>query len=65
MSHIGVDAHTYALMHSRTYADCLNRCRGDTSEARKLAAYYMRDWYVVEDGPTFAELNEAGRERHW
>ena len=50
MSKIGVDERTYALMHSRTYAECLNRCRGDTVEARQLAAYYMRDWYVVTDG---------------
>jgi hypothetical protein len=51
MSTIGVDAHTYALAHSRTYSTCLNRCRGDTTEAKRLAAYYMRDWYVVEDAP--------------
>jgi hypothetical protein len=65
MSRIGVDARTYALMHSRTYADCLDRCRGDTSEAKSLAAYYMRDWYVIDDGPTQAELSEPDRERHW
>jgi hypothetical protein len=49
MSTIGVDAHTYALAHSRTYSACLNRCRGDATEAKRLAAYFMRDWYVVED----------------
>lgn len=65
MSQIGVDAHTYALIHSRTYADCLSRCRGDTSEAKRLAQYYMRDWYVVTDGPTCAEINEVGRDQHW
>lgn len=65
MSTIGVDARTYALMHSRTYADCLARCRGDTTEAKRLAAYYLRDWYVVGDGPTDEELNEACRERYW
>jgi hypothetical protein len=25
-----------------------------TTEAKRLAAYYMRDWYVVEDTPTGA-----------
>ena len=50
MSKIGVDERTYALMHSRTYAECLSRCRGDITEARKLAAYHMRDWYVVTNG---------------
>jgi hypothetical protein len=48
MSTIGVDARTYALAHSRTYSACLNRCR-DTTEAKRLAAHYMRDWYVVEE----------------
>jgi hypothetical protein len=51
MSTIGVDARTYALAHSRTYSACLNRCRGDTTEAKRLAAYCMRDWYVVVDAP--------------
>lgn len=50
MSKIGVDERTYALMHSRTYQTCLDRCRGDTTEAKALAAYYMRDWYVIGDG---------------
>jgi len=50
MSKIGVDERTYALMHSRTYAQCLDRTRGDTTEAKRLAAYYMRDWFVVTDG---------------
>lgn len=66
MSHIGVDEHTYALMHSRCYADCLNRCRGDTTEARKLAAYYMRDWYVIGDDyerTTRVVLSEPTRHR--
>jgi hypothetical protein len=50
MSQIGVDERTYQTMYQRTFAECLNRQRGDTTEARKLAAYYMRDWYVVTDG---------------
>ena len=50
MSVIGVDERTYTIMYQRTFAECLNRYRGDTSEARRLAAYYMRDWYVVTDG---------------
>lgn len=65
MSTIGVDEHTYALAHSRAYAECLHRCHGDTVEARKLAAYYLRDWYVINDGPTDAELNEPARHDHW
>jgi hypothetical protein len=49
MSKIGVDERTYSLMHSRTYQTCLDKTRGDTREAKALAAYYMRDWYVLED----------------
>jgi hypothetical protein len=49
MSKIGVDERTYALMHSRTYQECLARER-DPREARRLAAYALRDWYVVTDG---------------
>ena len=50
MSVIGVDERTYTIMYQRTFAECLDRYRVDTSEARRLAAYYMRDWYVVTDG---------------
>ena len=50
MSRIGVDQHTYEIMYQRTYAECLHRHQGDTTEARKLAQYYLRDWYVVTDG---------------
>ena len=50
MSVIGVDERTYENMYKRTFAECLHRERGDTTEARKLTAYYMRDWYVVTDG---------------
>jgi hypothetical protein len=50
MSNIGVDERTYDQMYRRTFAECLARCRGDTSEARALAMYYMRDWYVIGDG---------------
>jgi hypothetical protein len=57
MSKIGVDAHTYALMHSRTYAECLKHWRGDTREAKAMCAYYMRDWYVIEDGPELDQLS--------
>ena len=56
MSKIGVDERTYAIAHSRTYAECLHRCRGDTSEAKLLAAYYMRDWFVITDAPDLREL---------
>jgi hypothetical protein len=49
MSEIGVDLRTYTTMYQRTYAECLNRYRGDTAEARKLCMYYMRDWYVTTD----------------
>lgn len=47
---IGVDEQTYSIMRKRTYEVCLNRYRGDTVEAKKLTAYYMRDWYVIGDG---------------
>ena len=50
MSKIGVDERSYEVMYSRTFSECLHRARGDTTEARKLAAYYMRDWYVITDG---------------
>jgi hypothetical protein len=50
MSYIGVDELTYNLMYKRTFAQCLGRCRGDPGEAKALAAYYMRDWYVIGDG---------------
>ena len=49
VSEIGVDLHTYQTMYKRTFAECLHRHRGDTTEAKKLAAYYLRDWYVVTD----------------
>jgi len=49
MSEIGVDLRTYETMYKRTYEECLYRHRGDAAEARKLAMYYMRDWYVVTD----------------
>jgi len=49
MSKIGVDEKTYAIMYKSTFTECLHRHRGDTAEARKLAMYYLRDWYVVTD----------------
>jgi hypothetical protein len=49
MSEIGVDLNTYQIMYKRTFEECLNRHRGDTVEARRLAMYYLRDWYVVTD----------------
>jgi hypothetical protein len=61
MSVIGVDEHTYTIMWKRTYEECLNRERGDTTEARRLAAYYMRDWYVLGDGNAKASQNPPAR----
>jgi len=49
MSEIGVDLRTYETMYKRTYEECLHRQRGDTTEARKLAMYYLRNWYVITD----------------
>jgi len=59
MSQIGVDEHTYTTMYKRTFAECLHRYRGDTAEARKLAMYYMRDWYVITDGEKNNVRHEA------
>lgn len=47
---IGVDERTYQLMWKRTFAEALTRSRGDPREARQLAAYAMRDWFVIGDG---------------
>ena len=59
MSIIGVDEQTYSIMYKRTFAECLHRHRGDTTEARRLAMYYMRDWYVVSDGDDHERRYEA------
>jgi hypothetical protein len=62
---IGVDARTYSIAYTRCYQQALHVARGDTTEAKKLAQYYMRDWYVLTDGPTDRELNEENRHVHW
>jgi hypothetical protein len=64
---VGVDLHTYSILHSRTYTECLSRCRGDTVEAKRLTAYHMRDIYVTTDAPDRLQLeyDETYRERYW
>lgn len=64
MSQIGVDEHTYALQHSRAYTLALAECQGDTTNARILAQYWMRDWYVITDAPQ-AEYDERYRDQHF